>query len=359
MRPYGVAVLQELSGLSPWLEGADVDTLYIGGGTPSLLPTDLLAEIVHGGCLARDAEVTVEANPGTLDSDTLIQIRAAGCNRLSIGMQSAHKQELETLGRTHDPDTVNQAVAQARAAGFENVNLDLIYGIPGQSIPRWGNTLGAALSLRPEHLSLYALSVEPGTAFDRWIKSGRMRRPDPDRAAKMYELARNELTRAGYVHYEISNWALPGYQSRHNLAYWRNLAYLGVGASAWGHWPIGDISWRLRNVRNLQAYVVRINRQEVPPAGRLPVSPACVEQEFVPRVWAMAETMFMGLRLVQEGVVRAGFRERFGEDPVQHYQQALEKLHSRGWIAWDDEAIRLSRDAVLVSNQILADFLPS
>jgi oxygen-independent coproporphyrinogen-3 oxidase len=358
IRPYVAALLKELGGLSPWLEAAQVDTLYIGGGTPSLLPPDLVAEIVRATSLGPEAEVTIEANPGTLTLETLNQIRRAGCNRLSIGVQSVHSRELELLGRTHGVQAVSQAVAWAREAGFQNLSLDLMYGIPGQSISSWSETLAFARSLGPEHLSLYALSVEPGTALQRWIKSGRLPRPDPDRTATMYELARNELEAAGYCHYEISNWALPGYQSRHNLAYWRNRPYLGIGASAWGHWPIDDVSWRLRNVRHPKAYIDHIVQQALRQVDDLPISAACIEQDFVPRPWAMAETMFMGLRLVLQGVTRASFQARFGVDPVNHYRGELEKLQAGGWIIWDEEAIRLAGRGLLVSNQILAEFLP-
>jgi oxygen-independent coproporphyrinogen-3 oxidase len=359
MRPYAAAVVGELRSLSPWLEGAPVKTLYVGGGTPSLLPPALLAEIIDAASAVPEAEVTIEANPGTLGPDSLSEIRAAGCNRLSIGMQSVHNDELELLGRIHKAGTTNQAVRWAREAGFGNLGLDLIYGIPYQSVERWAETIRTALSLLPEHLSLYALSIEPGTVFDRWIKRGRLPRPDPDQAAEMYEFARDELEMAGYLHYEISNWALPGYQSEHNLAYWRNCAYLGIGASAWGHWLVGDTSWRLRNVRDPQVYIARVGCQEATRGSSLPVTPACMEQEFVPRLWAMAETMFMGLRLVREGVVRFSFCERFGIDPVDHYRLELKRLRSQGWLDWDDEAIRLSREGVFVSNQILAEFLPS
>jgi oxygen-independent coproporphyrinogen-3 oxidase len=334
------------------------DTLYIGGGTPSMLPPSLLEEIITAVSLGSQSEVTVEANPGTLSQDELGQLRAAGCNRLSVGMQSAHRPELELLGRRHRAEDVRQAVEWARQAGFENLSLDLMYGIPGQTMRRWADTITVALSLRPEHLSLYALSVEPRTAFDRWVKSGRLPEPDPDLARDMYELARNELAAAGYVHYEISNWARPGYQSKHNLAYWRNRSYLGVGASAWGHWPVAEISWRMRNEEHPRAYIERIGRHEPPSVGRLPISPACVEQEFIPRLWAMAETMFMGLRLVQEGVMRADFRTRFGVDPVEYYRPALEGLQAQGWMTWDEQAIRLSEDRLFVSNQVLTAFLP-
>jgi oxygen-independent coproporphyrinogen III oxidase len=358
MQPYAKAVVRELEALLPWWEESRVDTLYVGGGTPSLLPTALLAEIVNAVTLAQQAEVTVEVNPGTVSAGTLTQMREAGFNRLSLGMQSVHSKELELLGRSHRPDDLIQAVRWARTAGFENLSLDLMYGIPGQRTAHWQDSMAAALSLEPEHLSLYALTVEPGTVFDRWISDGRLPVPDPDRTAEMYELARRTLAAAGYLHYEISNWALPGCSSRHNLAYWLNTSYLGVGASAWGHWVVGDASWRLRNMRHPKDYVERIGQERPRLTKHLPVASACAEQEFVPRPWAMAETMLLGLRLVQHGVSRTAFRARFGIDPVEHYQAQLKELETRGWIGWDDKAICLRSEALLVSNEILIAFLP-
>jgi len=358
IEPYGRALVQELEALLPWLEETRVETLYVGGGTPSLFPTDLLAKIVRAVPLDPEAEVTIEANPGTVSAGALAAIRQAGFNRLSLGMQSGRTEELVLLGRTHRLDDLIQAVEWARAAGFENLNLDLLYGIPGQTVAHWIDSITAGLSLEPEHLSLYALTVEPGTIFDHWTSDGRLPALDPDLAAEMYELARTALKPAGYLHYEISNWSLPGYNARHNLVYWSNQSYLGVGASAWGHCVVGDTSWRLRNVGHPEDYIRCIGRQRSLLTDRLPISSACVEQEFVPRPWAMAETMVLGLRLVQQGVSRAGFRARFGFDPVEHYRARLIELETRGWVGWDDKAIYLQPDALLISNQVLIAFLP-
>jgi oxygen-independent coproporphyrinogen III oxidase len=358
IEPYGQALVHELGALLPWLEKTRVETLYLGGGTPSLLPTNLLAQIVSVVPLDPQAEVTIEANPGTVSAGALAEMRQAGFNRLSLGMQSARTEELVLLGRTHRLDDLIQAVEWARAAGFENINLDLLYGMPGQTVAHWIDSIRAGLSLEPEHLSLYALTVEPGTVLDRWTSDGRLPAIDPDLAAVMYELAQTALAPAGYLHYEISNWSLPGYSARHNLVYWSNRSYLGVGASAWGHCVVSDTSWRLRNMSHPEDYIERIGRQCSLLTEHLPISPACVEQEFIPRPWAMAETMVLGLRLVQQGVSRAGFRDRFGVDPVEHYRTRLTELETRGWIGWDDKAILLQPAALLISNEVLIAFLP-
>jgi len=360
--PYMAALELELgllrrSSKAEW----QATTLYFGGGTPSLAPAELLQSVLVAAQVGRGAEISLEANPGTVSSSALSTLRRAGVNRLSLGMQSANADELALLGRLHDFPAVVDAVRWARAAGFDNINLDLIYGLPGQGTATWEQTLNAALSLTPEHLSLYALSVEPETPLAQWVDQGRIPEPDPDLAADMYDLAREKLAAAGYLQYEISNWARPGKECRHNLAYWRNSTYLGVGAGAWGHWPQTETGWRMRNVTHPQVYLERMqlaSRPEEAPIGP-PISPAGAEWEFISRPLTMAETMFMGLRLTEEGVSRRRFETRFGSDPAEVYAKTLTELAQTELIEWDDERIRLLPGAVLISNQVFAAFLPS
>ncbi len=366
MRRYTAALAAELSWLTDWgdrrassgAEGKWATSLYLGGGTPSLLSSGLLLEILGAAPVAEGAETTMEANPDTVERADLLALRRGGVNRLSLGMQSANPRQLALLGRKHDFAAVAGAMQSARSAGLDNVNLDLIYGIPGQGLKEWQQSLEAALSLAPEHLSLYALSVEPGTELAGWIERGDVSAPDSDLAADMYEAAGDILTAGGYSHYEISNWALPGRECAHNLAYWRNDPYLGAGAGAWGHWPEGETSWRLRNEADPEAYIERCSAAVPEQGSDLPVAAACSEKERVGRRLAMAETMFMGLRLLQEGVSRTAFQSRFGTDPVGAYRETLERLSRVGLVEWDDQRVRLLPQAELIGNQVFAEFLP-
>jgi oxygen-independent coproporphyrinogen III oxidase len=211
-----------------------VRTIFFGGGTPSLLSPEQLANIlgaVHDTfVVASAAEVTLEANPGTIDQDYLAAIRGLGINRLSYGVQSALPGELELLGREHDYAAAVEAVGLARAVGFDNLSIDLIYGLPGQTVDDWSQTLDAARALAIDHISLYCLTIEPGTPMQRWLHNGTIHAPEPDTAADQYELATEVMGAMGFRHYEISNWAKPGRECRHNLVYWRNEPYLGLGA---------------------------------------------------------------------------------------------------------------------------------
>ncbi len=213
-----------------------VDTVFIGGGTPSLLPSDavmrLLAMARARFDVAQQAEITLEANPGTLTPDKLRDYRDAGVNRLSIGMQAAQAPLLSTLGRIHTMDQVTQSVSWARSAGFKNINLDLMYALPGQRMADWVETIRAALSLKIEHISCYSLIVEPGTPIARRLESGELNLPGEEAALAMQHAAARILKRHGYARYEISNYALSGFECRHNMAYWTRKPYLGLGCAA-------------------------------------------------------------------------------------------------------------------------------
>ncbi len=247
-------------------------TVFFGGGTPSLLTPaqfEQILQVVHDSFeVLPEAEISLEANPGTLSLDSLRGLRALGFNRLSLGVQSAHADELRLLGRIHDYGEVLDAVKWSRQAGFANLNLDLIFGLPEQTLERWSETLSKAVALEPEHLSLYALTIEHGTPFGRWAASGRLPIPDPDLAAEMYEWAGEFLEGHGFLQYEISNWGRtkssgrkmeagevnPFYACRHNLQYWRGDPYLGFGAGAHGY----AAGVRYSNVLRIKTYVQRL-----------------------------------------------------------------------------------------------------
>src|SRR5262249_10613767 len=232
-------------------------TLFFGGGTPSLLRAEQVADLISTARTAfavdETAEITLEANPGTLEYGHLDELRAAGVSRLSMGAQSFDSDLLRWMGRIHTPEEIESAFAAARNAGFDSVNLDFIFGLPGQTLSLWEQTLDRALRLGPEHLSLYSLIVEEGTPLFTWVKQGKVSPADDDLAADMYELACAKLAMAGYRQYEISNWALPGHECRHNLTYWHNLPYLGLGAGAHS-WYAGH---RFADVRPIREYIRR------------------------------------------------------------------------------------------------------
>lgn len=341
---YVRALIREITLAGP----APARTVYLGGGTPTVLPLSHLAQILDAVraafALSEDAEVTIEANPGTVDAGTLAALRERGVNRLSLGVQSFADDELRLLGRIHTAEQAAAALAAARQAGFENVSLDLIYGLPDQTAAHWRFSLERALALEPEHLSLYALSVEAGTPLARDIARGHLPAPDPDLAAEMYETAAETTAAAGYLHYEISNWAR-GAERRchHNLIYWRNEPYLGLGAGA--HSWQGRRRWA--NASAPEEYATRLT------VGRTAVA----EEETISPELEMGETMMMGLRLVEEGVPFRRFQRRFGLDPGHRFEPEIAELVDLGLLEVDGERLRLSPRGRLLGNQVFARFL--
>lgn len=351
-----------------WLaRGADerlpVHTIFLGGGTPSLLPLEAmqrLLQALHDAYdVAADAEISLEANPGTLSPEYLTGLRAAGFNRISLGVQSASPHELLVLEREHDFVDVVNSVKWARQAGFDNLNLDFIFGLPGQSLASWQRNLELATALAPEHLSLYALSIEHGTPFRELDARGLLALPDGDAAAEMYELADRMLAEAGFVQYEISNWAKLGADGQprachHNLQYWRNLPYAGLGAGAHGFLA----GHRTANVLAPAAYIKRMREAAAqPPALEYPRTPVTASAERVDARREMGETMMMGLRLVREGVSQAGFAERFGSTLEQVYGRSIAALQRRGLLETASGALRLTHQGRLLGNQVFMEFV--
>jgi oxygen-independent coproporphyrinogen III oxidase len=340
-----------------------VHTLFFGGGTPSLLPPSELEKIFQtlnsAFSLQSGLEVTLEANPGTLSQSYLGDLRSIGVNRLSLGVQSAHPEELLLLERQHDYQDVIRSVTWARLAGFDNLNLDLIFGLPGQGLQAWQETLNLALGLHPQHISLYALSVEHGTPLSHWVNRGLLADPDPDVQADMYEWASERLDRAGYAQYEISNWGLQNADSeimacRHNLQYWRNLPYLGFGAGAHGF----ANGTRTADVLSPAAYIQRMTLP--PPELPFPRTPATQSAQQIDQLTEIGETMMMGLRLTREGVSRLFFMERFGLDLEEHFRNEISELVSFGLLEWageGNEILRLTTRGRLLGNQVFVRFI--
>lgn len=344
--PYVRALEREIQAVAAALPGGrrPADTLFVGGGTPSVLPADAIGGVIAACRQAFDlppaAEVTVECNPGTVDAAYLGRLRAAGVNRLSFGAQSADAGELQLLGRRHTFAGVVAAVDVARQAGFDNLSFDLIFGLPCQALETWQRTLDAALPLAPDHISLYALTVEPGTPLHDRVRRGELPDPDPDVAAAMYECAEERLDRAGYVHYEISNWRRPGRECRHNLIYWRNEPYFGFGPGAHS----SSIRRRWWNVLQPADYIARIQGGQPVEAGH----------EDIDEQVSQAETLIMGLRLLQEGVSFARFAGRHGQPMQQAFADALRRSQANGLLELTADRARLTQRGRFLSNQVFS-----
>lgn len=333
----------------------EVHSIFLGGGTPSLLKPEQLADILNSirelFHVHEDVEISLEANPNDLDDAWLCAARDVGINRLSVGVQSAIASELRLFARRHDSDQIARAVAAARKAGFSDINLDLIYGIPEQGLDDWVYSLQQMLLLGPEHLSLYALSLETGTFLKDWVDRGQVAAPDDDLAAEQYEIAGDMLAAAGYRQYEISNWCLPGHACHHNLQYWRNLSWLGLGPGAHGH----AADMRTCTVLSPQRYIELCHPEA--PARRYPLTPATEEYRSLTRSDIISETLIMGLRLTQEGIDLADFRARFDTDLLELYGQVLATHERMGLLEIDDRRVRLSPKGRLLSNVVLRDLV--
>jgi len=360
-----------------------VHTIFFGGGTPSLLPLPELERILQALYASFEiqptAEISLEANPGTLSAEYLSGLRSLGFNRLSLGVQSAHPAELRLLERIHDYPSVIQSVRWARRAGFDNLNLDLIFGLPDQRLETWQRTLELTAGLHPEHFSLYAFSLEHGTPFSRWAGRGLLSVPDPDLAADMYEWACERLDLLNYAQYEISNWAAvsrrdvlsppdglypptsPALACRHNLQYWRNLPYLGFGAGAHGY----AAAYRTANVLAPAAYIQRLQHPAAEPPS-FPSTSATQTLTPIDQETEIGETMMMGLRLTRAGISESAFQSRFGRSleqvfsaQIQHYTQAglLEWVSLPDWADDDGRRLRLTPRGRLLGNQVFAAFI--
>jgi oxygen-independent coproporphyrinogen III oxidase len=337
-------------------------TIYFGGGTPSMLTVDqvktILATCRTAFTVKAYAEVTIEANPHSIIDGYFEQLNDAGVNRLSIGMQSAHTGELRMFARQHNAEDVAATVQQARQAGFDNISLDLIFGLPQQTLDMWRDSVETALALQPEHLSMYALILEPETAMTKQVVTGVLPTPDDDLAADMYELADALVTKAGLQQYEISNWAKAGTECIHNLQYWRNLPYLGVGAGAHGY----AAGLRYEIVKPIPKYLELATAQH--DSMPFPLTATVERTESInqhSRAGAMADHMMTGLRLLQEGVSVSGFANRFGDSIYDVYGTEIECLIGYGLIKVDDingeRTLKLTPQARLISNRVFVEFM--
>ena len=365
---YSQAVCRELELLASEANNrVPIHTVYFGGGTPSLMPIGdiekILSTIDKHYQLLHTAEISLEANPGTVSVDYLNRLHSLGVNRLSIGMQSANNNELVLLERQHSYRDVVNAVEWSRVAGITNKNLDLIFGLPDQEMGSWMFSLEAALSLYPEHISLYALTLEEGTPMQHKVEAGVLPEPDPDMAAEMYEIASSQLLAAGYFQYEISNWARLDesgelYSCRHNLQYWRNLPYLGIGAGAHGYIN----HQRTVNVATPWVYINKLDggSSVTDNIYTYPQTPATLHVDAIDTETEIGETMMMGLRLLMEGVSNRLFHQRFGDSLQQRFNRQIDYLIKLGLLEWcgeEDDILRITNQGRLLGNQVFREFI--
>lgn len=344
MDDYLKALLAHLKETAPLTRGWQVDTVYFGGGTPSLFGEKRLREVLgliaKRFDLARDAEITVECNPDSVDKRVLTGLRRAGVNRISLGVQSAQDCELQSLKRIHTFRHAQDAVAAARAAKVKNVSIDLIYGVPGQDEDGWKHTVEQVLALEPEHLSCYGLKVEHGTPLDDRVVRGEVL-PDDDMQADMYLWMVDRLATAGYLQYEISNFARPGYQSRHNLKYWMGRPYIGFGPGA--HSDFGGR--RYSCVRDLEGYIATVLEGGT-------VIDSC---DLIPQRERGGEYLMLRLRTTR-GVEEWEYRREYfmNFDPIE---RKLEEYERQGWAEHHDRRWNFTAKGFLVSNQLIGDLL--
>lgn len=345
---YVRAVAREIEAFELSEARAEVDTVYFGGGTPSLLSpaqaSHILSAVRRRFRVAADAEVTLEMNPGTVTRETLLALRDAGVNRASFGAQTFDERELKRLGRTHTADDARRTLALLRASGFTNVSFDLIAGLPEQTLGAWERNLTEALALRPEHLSLYLLEVHEGTPLAEQIRRRVWRAPDPDLAAEMYRLMVGRTREAGYEQYEISNFCLPGRESRHNLKYWTGAPYYGFGCSAHSFDGRGA---RWSNERDTRRYIELIEEE----------GSAVVARDELDARGAGAEALFLGLRLLSRGVNLSEHRARYHCDVRADYAEDLARFGEAGLIEMEGDVLRLTPAGALLSNEVFSAFV--
>jgi oxygen-independent coproporphyrinogen-3 oxidase len=363
---YVDALCKEVEVVGKQLQGAgdganEVHTIFFGGGTPSLLSPKQFASIFQAirsnFKLTDDVEITIEANPGTVSHEDLLELHRIDINRISYGVQSANTEELRMLERIHTFFDVIEAVTNSRRAGFENLNLDLIYGLPEQTLQTWQTTVQRILDLHPEHISAYALTLEHGTPFGRWSSKGILPLPDPDLAAEMYEWLSETLEAHGYLQYEISNWAKPAHECRHNLQYWRGLPYLAFGAGAHGY----ANGYRYSNVLRIKTYIERLSNPStlIP----FPLSPATVNHHKQTHNDDMSEFMMTGLRLTREGVREEEFQMRFGQSIPDVFGKEVDELLKLGLIenlvgtGGRPSTYRITQRGRLLGNQVFMRFV--
>jgi len=342
--PYIKALISELETYKS--EKVEVDTIFLGGGTPTLFDGEILVQLLDR-CrktfnISRDAEITIECNPGTADRSKLEVLFRGGFNRLSIGLQAWQDHHLKLLGRIHDSRQFTATVDWAREAGFSNISADVIFGLPGQTWDEWRETLLNAVSTGITHLSAYSLKIEEGTVFYKWLKQGKITEMDDEKERNLYHKGIDLLEDLGFRQYEISNFALPGLECRHNLNYWRNGEYIGCGCSAHSCYK----SVRRANVADVEQYIERVHSGQS----------LADYHEKIDAHSELFETLMLGFRL-KEGINKKAFQNRFGFSLHERYGETIEKLKKQGLIIEDEQAYRPTPQGFDFQNRIAVAFL--
>ncbi|MGI6539014.1 MAG: radical SAM family heme chaperone HemW [Caldicoprobacterales bacterium] len=346
MNAYLSALAKELETYQNSKEKAEVSSIFMGGGTPTLFDGEALAKVLDISIkcfnVETDAEISIECNPGTADIEKLRKLYDSGFNRLSIGLQAWQDHLLDFLGRIHRSGQFEDTVNWAKKSGFLNISADVIYGIPGQTLDDWMETLEAAVSYDIKHLSAYSLKVEEGTVFYQWKKQGRFKEMDDDLERQMYHEGIKFLESRGFLQYEISNFAQPGYESRHNLNYWMNGQYIGCGSGAHSYYN----NFRRANIASIEEYIKRIENRESVTAY----------QEAIDRETEIFETLMLGLRL-KAGISKKAFADRFGFVLEERYSMEIERLRKQGLLAEDKDSIYPTAKGFDFQNKIALEFL--
>ena len=347
MDGYVTTLIGELKGWHNSLKEYHIQSIFFGGGTPSLLSRfqlDAIMQEIHRYFnVESSAEITIEANPGTLNKEKLSYYLKSGINRLSIGLQAWQNELLTTLGRIHRREEFLENYFEARNAGFENISVDLMFGLPKQGFQDWEETLEQILLLRPEHISTYSLKIEEGTPFDRLYGQGKLLLPDEELERSMYHYTITLLGQHGYRHYEISNFAQNGKESLHNKIYWKNEEYIGVGVGA--HSFFNKV--RFSNTKDMNTYRDLIKNHKSP----------MVEQARISSEEEMAETMFLGLRMM-EGIDLKDFQRRYQVNLMEKYENQISEFVKQSLLVVAGDKLRLTQRGIDVSNRVFASFLP-
>jgi len=344
--PYFEAMKKEIRQYSDKLKDCSIKTVFIGGGTPSYVEACHIYEVVNiinqSFNIEYGAEVSIEANPGTLSFEKLMSYRVMGINRLSMGLQACQNRLLKEIGRIHSMEEFEENYNQARKAGFKNINVDLIFGLPTQSIKDWNDSISSVVKLCPEHVSCYSLKIEDDTAFGRSLAEGGLTPLDDEVDREMYYSAITELEKHGLKHYEISNFATPWRECRHNLIYWRGEQYLGVGAGA--HSYLDDK--RFNNACDINSYISQIGKS----------GSAIEDTQLISKKDEISEYLILGLRLIK-GISADEFMSRFNEDLFELYGNQINKLIKKHLLELDNGRLRLSCSGLDLANQVFVEFI--
>jgi oxygen-independent coproporphyrinogen-3 oxidase len=343
---YFEALLREIALYREELQGYTIDTIFIGGGTPSVVDSRFIAETLDycRKCfdISETCEITIESNPGTITAEKLDAYKNSGINRISIGLQAYQQHLLTFLGRRHSPQDFVNCIKLAQDAGFHNINADIIFGIPGQTMENWKESLNAVIGLDVTHISAYSLKIEEGTKFGTMLENGELSPVDDELDREMYHYTCDFLKQNGFIHYELSNFAKPGYECRHNLIYWKCIDYLGVGAGA--HSYIN--SYRFSNKYSVDKYIESL----------FGLQKQVEDKIYVDNDDKMSEFMFLGLRLIQ-GVCNSDFQRIFHQDMFLRYNNSFKMLASKGLLEISEDSVRLTKLGLDLANQVFMEFV--